>query len=128
MNKKLRLLIVDDEAITRQGIVALLEFAPDIEVIYEAANGREAVQFVAAEQPDVVLMDVRMPVMDGLVATRRIKAQWPHVKVIILTMFLSGEAEALAAGADHFMVKGDASHSLTEVILSVAASGEKGIA
>ena len=79
VNKTWRVLVVDDQAPTRQGITALLELAPDMEVTHEASDGSEAVQLVAEEQPDVVLMDVRMPVMDGLEATRQIKDRWPQV-------------------------------------------------
>jgi DNA-binding NarL/FixJ family response regulator len=96
--------------------------APDIEVTHEASNGREAVQIVAEEQPDLVLMDVRMPVMDGLEATRQIKDHWPQVKVIVLTMYPSHEAEALAAGADRFLLKGSTRSSFTEVIRSLLVS------
>ena len=102
--------------------MALLELEPDIEVTHEASNGREAVQIVAEAQPDVVLMDVRMPVMDGVEATRQIKERWPQTKIIILTMYPSNEATALAAGADRFLLKGATSGSLAEVIRSLASS------
>ena len=128
MNKTLRVLIVDDLESNRQGLVALLEFEPDIEAILEAANGREAVQLVADEQPDVVLMDVRMPVMDGVEATRQIKVRWPQVKVVVLTMYPSNKAEALAAGADRFLLKGSTGQSLPEIIRSLISSSEPGIA
>jgi DNA-binding NarL/FixJ family response regulator len=128
VNKTLRVLIVDDLESNRQGLVALLEFEPDIEAILEAANGREAVQLVADEQPDVVLMDVRMPVMDGVEATRQIKARWPQVKVVVLTMYPSNKAEALAAGADRFLLKGSTGQSLPEIIRSLISSSEPGIA
>jgi len=128
VNKTLRVLIVDDLESNRQGLVALLEFEPDIEAILEAANGREAVQLVADEQPDVVLMDVRMPVMDGVEATRQIKVRWPQVKVVVLTMYPSNKAEALAAGADRFLLKGSTGQSLPEIIRSLISSSEPGIA
>lgn len=121
MNKTLKVLVVDDQPSTRQGIMALLELAPDIEVTHEASNGQEAVQLVADQQPDVVLMDVRMPVMDGLEATRQIKESWPQTKIIVLTMYPSNEAKALAAGADRFLLKGATSSSLAEVIRSLAS-------
>jgi DNA-binding NarL/FixJ family response regulator len=128
VNKTLRVLIVDDLESNRHGLVALLEFEPDIEAILEAANGREAVQLVADEQPDVVLMDVRMPVMDGVEATRQIKARWPQVKIVVLTMYPSNKAEALAAGADRFLLKGSTGQSLPEIIRSLISSSEPGIA
>lgn len=122
VNKKLRVLVADNQEPIRQGITALLELTPDIEVCQEASNGWEAVQFVAEEQPDVVLMDVRMPVMDGLEATRQIKDRWPLVKVVVLTLYGSHRDEALAAGADLFLLKGDMCSSLTEVIRSLPVS------
>lgn len=119
MNQKIRVLIADDQRSARQGLKALLAFAPQIEVIGEASDGQEVVQLVAEKQPAVVLMDVQMPEMDGLEATRLIKKQWPQVKVMILTMFPSRRAEALAAGADHFLLKGCPAESLQDAILSL---------
>jgi YesN/AraC family two-component response regulator len=104
--------------------MALLEFAADIEVTHEASNGQEALCIVEQEQPDVVLMDVRMPIMDGLEATRQIKRRWPQVKVIVLTMYRSYEAQALAAGADWFLLKGACSGSLEDIIRGVASSSK----
>ena len=89
MNKKLRVLVVDDQEPTRQGVAALLELTADIEVINQASNGWDAVHIVAEEGPDVVLMDVRMPIMDGLEATRQITERWPQVKVIVATMYIT---------------------------------------
>ena len=118
----LHVLIVDDQDTNRQGVSALFEFAPDIEEIYEAGSGLDAVRIAAKAQPDVVLMDVRMPVMDGLEATRQIKKRWPHIFVIVLTMYASHREEALAARADRFMIKGTAGDSLMAVIRSLATS------
>ena len=126
MNKMLRVLVVDDQESTRRGLAALLEFAEDIEVVNEASNGWEALHIVADVLPDVVLMDVRMPIMDGLGATRQIKQRWPQVKVIVVTMYPSHKAEALAAGADRVLQKGSMHASLEDVILEVAASDEHG--
>lgn len=123
MNQEIRVLIADDQRSTREGFKALLAFAPQIEVIAEASNGQEAVQLVAEKQPDVVLMDAQMPVMDGLEATRLIKDRWPQVKVIVFTMFPSRRAEALAVGADHFLLKGGAAKSLQDIILSLFSVG-----
>jgi DNA-binding NarL/FixJ family response regulator len=122
VNGKLRVLVVDNLEPIRQGITALLELTPDIEVCQEASNGWEAVRSVAEEQPDVVLLDVRMPVMDGLEATRQIKDRWPQVKVVVLTLYGSHRDEALAAGADRFLLKGGTCSSLTEVIRSLTVS------
>ena len=113
----IRVLIADDRLSSRNGLRALLATQLEIEIVGEAADGQEAVQMAEQFQPDVVLMDVRMPVMDGLEATRIIKGRWPEVKVIILTMYPSYQAEALVTGADVFLVKGCAAEDLLETIL-----------
>lgn len=98
---------------------ALLNLLPGVEWVGEAVNGREAVALVTERRPDVVLMDVQMPVMDGLEATRRIKSQRPEVRVIVLTLHGDYRAEALAAGADAFLVKGGPPESLRNAICAV---------
>ena len=125
VSEKLRVLVVDDQEPTRQGLKALLGFVEDIEVVQGACNGWEALHMVAEEQPDVVLMDVRMPIMDGLDATRQIKARWPQVKVIVMTMYASHQEEALAAGADGVVLKGTDYGSLEDVIRKVASYDEQ---
>jgi YesN/AraC family two-component response regulator len=117
MPQCIRVLIVDDRSRSRDGLRALLEMWLRVEVVGEAVDGHEAVRLVEECQPDVVLMDARMPVMDGLEATRHIKDQWPEVKVIVLTMYARYQAEALAAGADAFLVKGCPDEELLEAIL-----------
>ena len=116
LSQRRRLLIVDDQRPARKGLQALLAFSPELEWVVEAANGQEAVNLVAERRPNVVLMDIRMPVMDGLEATRRIKSQRPEVRVIVLTMYAEYQAEALAAGADAFLVKGGPSEALRDAI------------
>ena len=101
-----RVLIVDDRTQTREGLKALLATAPAVQVVGEAADGKEAIDLLEEYRPDVVLMDASMPVMDGLEATRLVKAQWPEVRVVVLTIHPALRAEALAAGADVFLVKG----------------------
>jgi DNA-binding NarL/FixJ family response regulator len=110
-------LIADDQRPTRQGLRALLALlSHPVEVVGEAANGEDAVRLTIASQPDVVLMDMRMPVMDGLEATRRIKSQWPQVKVVALTMYPMYRAQAQAAGADVFLLKGCTAEELQAAI------------
>ena len=117
--KRRQVLIADDLPQTRDGLRALLVTLPEIEIVAEAADGREAVQLVEAVQPDVVLMDVRMPEMDGLDATQLIKTSWPKIKVIVMTIHSSYQTEALAAGADAFFVKGSSTEELLKAICSL---------
>ncbi len=92
---------------------------PEVEGLSEAADGCEAVILAETWIPDAVLMDIRMPVMDGLQATRTIKARWPRIKVIILSMYGDYEAQALAAGADAFVNKGEPPTRLLQALDSV---------
>jgi len=117
MNQRVRVLITDDQRPIRQGLTALLAHYPQIEVVGEAANGQEAIRLMAACQPDVVLMDMQMPVMDGVEATQRIKRNWPAVKVIALTLYSRYKTEAFAAGVDAFLIKGCTIEALLDVIL-----------
>ena len=118
MEQPTRALIADDLPRSRQGLRAVLEMWPAVKVVCEAADGQEAVRMVEQFRPDVVLMDARMPVMDGLEATRLIKDRWPEVKLVVLTMYRAFRSEALAAGADAFLVKGCPPEHLLEAILS----------
>lgn len=118
---KIRVLVTDDHAIVRDGICALLALTGDIEAIGEATNGREAVEMVAKLSPDVVLMDIVMPLMDGLEATRRIHKEFPETKVIVLTQYEDREyvLPVIEAGASGFISKLAASSELTSAIRSV---------
>jgi len=118
---KIRLLVVDDQETTLRGVRAVLQFSTHIEVIQQAANGREALAIVEETQPDVVLMDARMPVMNGIEATRLIKNRWPEIKVIVYSMYPSFEKQALTAGADRFLLKGSSYGSLEDILKEVAA-------
>ncbi len=112
MSQSIQVLIADDHPSSRKGLRALLSTCPAVEVICEAENGREAVQLVEECRPDVVLMDIQMPECDGLEATRYIKARWPEVKVIALTIRAASQAAAMSAGADGFLLKGCPSKEL----------------
>jgi two-component system response regulator NreC len=112
MGQRIRVLIADDHSKSRKGLRALLATCPTVEAIWEAKNGREAARLVEERQPDVVLMDMQMPVWNGFEATRYIKTHWPDVKVIALTIHSAWQPAALAAGADTFLLKGCPSRDL----------------
>jgi DNA-binding NarL/FixJ family response regulator len=120
----IRVLIADDQAMVREGLSVLLNAQPDIEVAAEAADGQEAVRKAAEARPDVVLMDVRMPVLDGLEATRLIVGGGAATpKVLVLTTFDLDEYvyEALRAGASGFLLKDASGRQLAEAVRVVAA-------
>lgn len=119
--RKIRVLVTDDHAIVRDGICALLALTGDIEAVGEATNGRQALEMVAKLSPDVVLMDIVMPLMDGLEATRRIHRGFPETKVIVLTQYEDREyvLPVIEAGASGFISKAAASSELTLAIRSV---------
>ena len=119
----IRVLVVDDQAIARAGIRTVLGAAPDLEVVGEAADGAEAARAVAAGRPDVVLMDVRMPVCDGIEGTRRIAALGLPVRVLVVTTFALDQYvyDALAAGASGFVLKDVEPSELQEAVRTVHA-------
>ncbi len=122
MTQTLRIIIADDQAQARHALKAVLANWPEVEVTAEAANGKDAIDLVEKHQPDTVLMDVRMPLMDGLQATRWIKTRWPHVRVVVLTMYAAERNGALAAGADAFLLKGDPIERLLDALSPAAPS------
>jgi DNA-binding NarL/FixJ family response regulator len=117
----IKILIVDDLERVRQGLRTLLELADDLEVVGEASNGLEAIEQVGRLAPDVVLVDLAMPVMDGLEATQRIKAQRPETGVVMITIHDSDRNREMAAqaGADAFVVKEAATEALLKAIRAV---------
>ncbi|GAA2602544.1 MULTISPECIES: response regulator [Streptomyces] len=119
----IRVLIVDDQAMVRQGFTVLLGIQPDIEVVGEAREGREAIAKAAETAPDVVLMDIRMPGVGGIEATELITAAHPDIKVLVLTTFDLDEYvyDALRAGASGFLLKDASSEQLAEAVRVVAA-------
>ena len=115
---KARVLLVEDHVVVRQGLKALFADEPDVEIVGEADNGREALQRVADLQPDVVLMDISMPGLNGIEATRQIRQQYPQVKVVVLSMHSSEEYvfQVLRAGAVGYVLKqADSSEVLTAI-------------
>jgi DNA-binding NarL/FixJ family response regulator len=104
----IQILIVDDHEIVRFGLSTALASYPDLQVIGQAANGQEAIDFCARLQPNLILMDLSMPIMDGIEATRIICGQYPHIKIVILTNSFahSRKQEALKAGASQYLTKG----------------------
>ena len=123
--KKIRILLVDDHALLRRGLSTLLKFEKDFTVVGEACNGREAVAQSSALNPDVIVMDLSMPVMDGVEATRLIHAAQPDVKIILLTTFGTSfdVTRALQSGATGALVKDSDDGELIAAIRKVAAGG-----
>ncbi len=115
------LLLVDDQNLIRQGLKALLELEPDLQVVGEAENGQIAIDLVRSLQPDVVLMDIRMPVMDGVTATREICQQFPDVNVLVLTTFDDDNyvAKAIGYGAKGYLLKDTPSEEIAAAIRAV---------
>jgi len=118
----IRVLLVDDQALFREGLETLLSVHKDIEVVGQASNGQEAVEVAASVRPDVVLMDVRMPILNGVGATRRLKKALPQCRVIVLTTFDDDEYvfDALRAGAVGYLLKDVDSTQLVEAIRATA--------
>ena len=115
---KIKVLIADDHQVVRQGLRTFLELQPDIEVVGEAGDGREAVEMVRQLHPDVVLMDLMMPRMDGINATKQVKAEIKGVKVIALTSFTEDDKvfPAIQAGASSYLLKDVSPDDLAEAI------------
>ena len=120
--QKLRILIADDHLILRMGLVTLLENAGDMEVVGEAEDGEEAVREALRLRPDVVIMDLVMPGLDGTAATERIKAKEPEIKILILTTFGTSDiiSKALGNGADGALLKNSPQQELLAAIRTVA--------
>ena len=125
MSDNIRVLIADDHTIVRSGLRLLLEAEPDLEVVAEAVDGDDALVLVESLHPDVVLMDIAMPGIDGLQATRVIKERWPQIQVLVLTMHRQEEYffEMLKAGASGYLLKGAETNDLINAI-RVVSRGE----
>jgi DNA-binding NarL/FixJ family response regulator len=123
-NAPLRIVIADDQASVRQGLVLLLGGLDDIEVVGAAADGEQALRLVAEHKPDAILLDLHMPVLDGIGATRRLTAEHPEVAIVVLTTYADDASvlEALHAGARSYLTK-DADHADIARALHAAATG-----
>jgi DNA-binding NarL/FixJ family response regulator len=117
----IRILLVDDQSLIRQGLRALLELEPDLEVVGEAENGHSAIALVETLHPDVVLLDIRMPLMDGVAVTKEIGQRFSETKVLVLTTFDDDEyvAQALRYGAKGYLLKDTPSEELAAAIRAV---------
>ena len=125
MSEKIKVMLVDDEQLIRSGLKIMLETYPDIEVIHQAGNGREAFECCKKEVPDVVLMDIRMPVSTGIEGTKLIKEAYPEVKIVMVTTFQDTEyiVEAMQYGASGYLLK-DSSYEAIYDGIKVALSGK----
>ena len=119
----IRVMIVDEHDMVRRGLLTFLKVKPDLESVAEARNGEEAIQICEQVRPDVILMDLKMPVMDGVTATRIIRERWPEVQVIALTSFQEKELvqEVLQAGAISYLLKNVTVDELAEAIRAAYA-------
>jgi len=121
VTSKIRILIADDHTLLRNGICALLEAEPDMVIVGEANDGREAVRLTGQHKPHVVLMDIAMPLLNGLEATRQIKREYPEINVLVLTMYDHEEyfREMLEVGASGYIIKRAAATELVSAIRAV---------
>jgi DNA-binding NarL/FixJ family response regulator len=117
----IKVLLVDDQHLIRQGLKALLELEPDLEIVGEAENGETAITLIEQLHPDVVLMDIRMPIMDGVAATREIHKRFPNIQILVLTTFDNDEyvTAALQNGAMGYLLKDTPSEELAVAIRAV---------
>lgn len=125
MRTPLRILVADDHAIVRQGLKLLIDSQPDMEVVGEAADGRAALELANAVRPDIVVMDISMPGMNGLIATRTLKQRQPNVTIVALTRHEDDTylEELLRAGASAYVLKQSAPTDFLQAIRAVAAGG-----
>jgi len=119
MDEKLHIMIVDDNPHARKALSAFISTKDWLEVISEASDGEEALEKIKCQNPDMVLIDVQMPGMDGLQATQTIKNHWPQIKVIVLTIYADYQLRAQQMGADAFLVKGCSMEELISTICSL---------
>ncbi|HFQ5199810.1 TPA: response regulator [Vibrio vulnificus] len=121
MDKPIRVVIVDDHQVVLDGFIARLEMEPEIDVVGTASNGLEALDVVKQHKPDVVLMDISMPILNGIEATRMIKAEWPEAKILMLTMHDNREyiMKVMQEGAVGYMLKEISAEKMVQAIKTV---------
>jgi DNA-binding NarL/FixJ family response regulator len=117
MDRTIRLIVADSSPHARHGLCAILAAQPSVEIVGEASQAAEVLALVEAQHPDVALLDVCMPAMDGIRATRVIKKRWPRVRVILISMYADSQNEALESGADAFLVKGCPADELIAAVM-----------
>lgn len=123
--ERIRILVVDDYTLVREGFARMLELCPDFEVVGQASSAQEALERCRLLQPDVVLMDIKLPQINGIEATRMIKEKWPHIEIVILSMYDEDEyvMEAVKAGASGYLLKDVTHEQLFETVRVVHAGG-----
>jgi DNA-binding NarL/FixJ family response regulator len=119
MAEKPRILIVDDSTHVRKALSAFLSTLSWLKVVCEASDVEDALKMIESQPPDMILMDVKLPTISGLDATRIIKERWPKIKIIILTLYPDYQAQAQRAGADAFLVKGCPMEEISSTIFSL---------
>ena len=126
-NDKIRIIVIDDQAVVRQGFVSLINTVPDMVVVAEGTNGQQAVELYREHRPDVVLMDLRMPVMGGVEAIKAIKREFPAARLVVLTTFDGDEDiyRSLQAGAQGYLLKDMFFEELEDAIRTVRAGGRR---
>jgi DNA-binding NarL/FixJ family response regulator len=122
--EKTTLIVAEDHLLVREGIIQLLQREPGLEVVAEVGDGRSAVEAAAKYQPDMILMDINMPIMDGIAATREIKRSSPQIKIIALTIYEDEEVvQMIKAGVSAYMLKDVAGHELIDTVRQVRGGG-----
>jgi DNA-binding NarL/FixJ family response regulator len=114
----IKLIIADDNPRARHGLRAILAAHPELEVVGEASRGDEALALAETLRPDVAIMDVRMPLMDGIQAARAIKHRWAHIRVVLISIYAEYQTEARSIGADAFLVKGCPAEELIAAVIN----------
>ncbi len=120
-----RVVLADDHVMVRQGVKRILRESPDLEVMGEVGDGLQLLEFIEKTPPDLIVLDISMPNLQGIEATRKIKAKWPGIKILLLTMHKNKEYlyHAIAAGAEGYLLKEDADTELISAIATIRQGG-----